>query len=58
MEWHGVNIASMTNDDNMMCGDNNEGGSNQAHPLLRVWGYKRENDITKRDITEVKMYVA
>jgi hypothetical protein len=22
MEWHGVNIASMTNDDNMMCGLN------------------------------------
>ena len=37
--------------------DNNEGNLNLAHPRPRVLGYKRGNDITEGDITEVRVYI-
>ena len=35
--------------------DNKEGYLNRAHPFPRILGYKRGNDITEVDITEVKV---
>ena len=35
--------------------DNKEGDSNRAHPFPRVSRYKRGRDITKGDITEVRV---
>ena len=36
--------------------DNKKGDLNWAHPLLRVLGYKRRNDINEGDITEGGVY--
>ena len=33
-----------------------EGDLNCTHPFPRVSGYKRGDDITKRDVTDVRVY--
>ena len=37
------------------CGSK-EGDLHQTHPFPRVLGYKRGSDITKGDITKIKVY--